>query len=136
MLTFIKIVVATYFIAINLYGFLLINLQKKQETNASNSFTESSELQNKNSKAEEQKSMPNSENSTTKKQHSKQITDGKLLITGMLGGATGIYVGMFVYKHRLTNLALMVFIPVFIAINVYFLIYGFCNNFWVVTSEI
>lgn len=47
------------------------------------------------------------------------ISDFKLLITGALGGATGIFVFMFIFKYRLKSLLMMVLMPIFIALNVY-----------------
>ena len=47
------------------------------------------------------------------------VKDGKVFFTGVIGGALGIYIAMFVYKYRLTSLALMVFMPVFIAATVF-----------------
>ncbi len=102
MLVFIKIIVLVYFVAVNVYGFLLIHLQKKA----------------------------NQENSE------KQVSDGKLFVAGALGGATGIYVAMFVFKYRLSSLFLMVMMPVLITINVYVLIFGFYNDFWLIEREL
>ena len=42
------------------------------------------------------------QNSTTK------IKDGKLIISGMLGGALGVYLAMFILSYRLNSLFLMV----------------------------
>ncbi len=56
------------------------------------------------------------------------IGDSKLLLTGLLGGATGIYIFMFIFKYRLKSLFLMVFIPVFIAVNVFTVIWLLQGN--------
>lgn len=102
MLIFVKITVLVYFIAINVYGFILIYAQRKSHEECSE----------------------------------KSVSDGKLFVAGALGGATGVYIAMFVFKYRLTSLFLMVSMPVLITLNFYILIFGFCNDFWLIDNEL
>lgn len=102
MLIFIKVVVIVYFLAVNVYGFLLIMFQKKSEEECTE----------------------------------RTVSDGKLFVAGALGGATGVYVAMFVFKYRLSSLFLMVMMPVLITINVYIIVFGFMNDFWLIDNEI
>ena len=82
-----------YFLAINLYGILMLHFQKKAREEG------------------------DEENIT--------ISDTKLMLAGLLGGATGIFIFMFIFKYRLKSLFMMVLMPVFIALNIYLLIMAF-----------
>jgi uncharacterized membrane protein YsdA (DUF1294 family) len=98
MLTLMRILIITYILAINVYGFILLAFQKKQSADDETS----------------------------------KIKDGKILISGLLGGAIGIYVAMFVTKHKLHSLLFMIIIPLLIVINVYVIVVGFTWDFGVV----
>lgn len=47
------------------------------------------------------------------------ITDTRLFLIGLLGGATGIFVFTFIFKYRIKSIMLMVFMPVLIALTAY-----------------
>ncbi len=95
MVLLVKIVLAVYVIAVNVYAFFLIKTKHAED--------------------DEDKSY-----------------DGKFFITGILGGALGIYVSMFIYKYRLQSLFLMTIMPVLIAVNIYVIIKLFLNNFGII----
>lgn len=134
-ITLIQVLAISYFLAINVYGFILINFQRKNQTEKSKeiSLLNTSEQTDEEEKDfQENISQTNNDNKTSRQAvQVKKISDFKLFTTGILGGALGIYVAMFVYKYRLSNFFLMVFIPVFIALNVYLITSGFLNGFWI-----
>lgn len=97
MLILLKILVIVYYVAVNVYSFMLLNSQKKNEEEG----------------------------------NCNKIRDGNLFVTAILGGALGIYLGAFVLRFRTRSLFLMVFMPVIVVINLFFIIAGFANEFWV-----
>ena len=65
-----------------------------------------------------------------------KIRDGNLFVTAILGGALGIYVGAFILKFRTKSLFIMVFMPVIVVINLFLIIMGFVNDFWVFSGTL
>jgi uncharacterized membrane protein YsdA (DUF1294 family) len=54
---------------------------------------------------------------------------GKLCITGLLGGAITLYVCMFLYKYKRSDLLLMVLMPILGVLNVYLWVLLFRSGF-------
>ena len=135
MLSFLQVVMLAYFLGINVYGFILVNIQRKK-LQSTNLEKEVHALLNKQEQTEE--SHAENENCLIndkpkqKDIHKKKIRDWKLFFSGILGGATGIYIAMFIYKYRLNNFFLMVIMPVFIAINLYAIFLAFSGNLFVI----
>ena len=57
------------------------------------------------------------------------MRDSKLITTAVLGGATGIFVSIFVLKYRLQSMLLMVAMPVIIFLNAYMVISFYSGGF-------
>lgn len=51
--------------------------------------------------------------------------DGKLMLAAILGGASAIYIAMFAMRFRLSNLLLMIALPVLAVLNLYCFFLGF-----------
>ena len=128
-LTLSQIIIIAYFLAINVYGFILINFQQKTTVLATNTPKEDfTQLQI------EDLSPTKTEKKAIKTKNT-EISNLKIFITSALGGARGIYIAMFIYKHKLSNFFFMVIIPIFIALSVYILVMSFINNFWIITQN-
>ena len=87
---FFYILLIVYIIAINLYGILMLNFQKRAREEGD--------------------------------EENIGVSDTKLILAGLLGGATGIFVFMFILKYRLKSLVMMIIMPLLIALNIYALI--------------
>lgn len=84
------VVIAVYYLAINIYGIVILKIQKKARTE--------------------------------ERPYDETLSDGKIFLTAILGGALGIFIGMCAMKYRLKSLILMVFLPVIIAVNIYIVV--------------
>ena len=105
------ILLIAYILAVNFYAFLLVkSLRDKDREN---------ELQ--------QQAAPLSEQTNTPKKEEKFL--GKLIITGALGGAITIYVCMFLFKWRRSDLLLMILMPLLGVLNIYLWILLFRSGF-------
>lgn len=52
-------------------------------------------------------------------------SDGKLILSAFMGGAIAIYISMFLMRFRLSNLLLMILLPLVAVLNVYCFYLGF-----------
>jgi uncharacterized membrane protein YsdA (DUF1294 family) len=53
------------------------------------------------------------------------VSDGKLLLAALLGGALGEYITMFIARYKLKNMLFMIALPVIAVFNVWFAIFAF-----------
>lgn len=113
------ILLIAYILSVNFYAFLLVKTLRDQER------------QEGQPKPMQQDATPN-DSSQPSPITSRKGTDrpiGKLLLTGALGGAITIYVCMFLFKYRQTDLWLMILTPVFGVLNVYLFFLLFRSGF-------
>ena len=113
------IMLVAYILAINFYAFLLVkSLRDKEKQN---------EIKKQAAPISEfTQDVPNGV-SASSPQGDKFI--GKLLITGLLGGAIAIYACTFIFKFQRSNLLLMVLMPLLGVLNVYLFVLMFRSGF-------
>ena len=98
-----------YILSINFYAFLLVKSLRDKER--------------------EQETLRQAEPISTPTPPVLEKFVSKLCITGALGGAIAIYVCMFVFKFQRSNLLLMVLMPIFGVLNIYFWVLLFRSGF-------
>lgn len=119
------VLLIVYILSVNFYAFLLVKSLKDKE--------KAEEIR----RLEEQSSFPllNVQNTTSAKpiqspnEKTADKSMSKLFITGLLGGAITIYVCMFIYKYKRSELLLMVLMPLLGILNIYFWILMFKSGF-------
>ena len=57
-----------------------------------------------------------------------KVSNGRLILSALLGGALGIYLFMFIFKYKRKNILLMTLLPILIALNIYLIILLFRNG--------
>ena len=116
------ILLISYIAAINFYAFLLVKTLAAKEREA--------ELNRQASPLIHSAQDPqDSHNPTPTPQAPPQKMIGKLCIAGALGGAITIYVCMFIFKYRRSDLLLMVLMPILGVLNVYVWVLLFRSGF-------
>lgn len=119
------ILLIAYILAINFYAFLLVKTLSKQERDAQ-AYRQAQPLIS----STDNETAPPIEPLTTQVNTEKpQKYVGKLCIAGALGGAIAIYVSMFIFKFRLSDLFLMVIMPLLGVLNIYIWVLLFRSGF-------
>lgn len=116
------VLLVAYILAINFYAFLQIKTLRDKDRQ-SEFQCQSPPFHTDNENATEQ--TANAQNT----QKPPEKTAGKLLITGLLGGAITLYVCMFIFKYKRSDLLLMVLMPLLGVLNIYFWVLLFRSGF-------
>ncbi len=104
------VLLVAYIVSINFYAFLLVKTLREKE---------------KEREVEEQ-----AEPLTQVSQNRPPERNlGKLCVTGLLGGAITIYASMFIFKYKRSDMLLMILMPLFGVLNIYFFILLFKSGF-------
>ena len=118
------ILLIAYIAAINFYAFLFVKTLAAKEREAELYRQASPLIDFK----QDEKDNKDSQNALPAPQTPQRMI-GKLCITGALGGAITIYVCMFIFKYRRSDLLLMVLMPILGVLNVYIWVILFRSGF-------
>ncbi len=119
------ILLIAYIFAINFYAFLLVKTLAAKEREAELNLQASPLIDFK----QDPRNAQNTQNASPVPQTPPQRMIGKLCIAGALGGAITIYVCMFIFKYRRSDLLLMVLMPILGVLNVYLWVILFRSGF-------
>ena len=118
------ILLIAYILAVNFYAYLLVKgMRDKEKERSANSESLSA---TQSSPATVHKENATRENATPT---TNEKVASKLCITGALGGAITIYVCMFLFKYKRSDLLLMVVMPLLGVLNVYLWVLLFRSGF-------
>ena len=109
------ILLVAYILSVNFYAFLLVKGLRDKEREQENQ--------------PNQPTLSNQENQPNTQKNPPEKIMSKLFITGLLGGAITIYVCMFIFKWKRSELLLMVAMPLLAVLNVYVWVLLFRNGF-------
>ena len=104
------VLLVAYILAVNFYAFLLVKTLHNEEQERTQGQDDSPSIH---------PSLP----PTTER------PNGKLFLTGFLGGAITVYACMFIFKYKRTDLLLMLLMPLFAVLNVYVWVMLFRSGF-------
>lgn len=122
------ILLIAYIAAINFYAFLFVKTLAAKEREAE-LYRQASPLIDFKQDTENPQNGHNGQNAMPTPQTPPQRMIGKLCIAGALGGAITIYVCMFIFKYRRSDLLLMVLMPILGVLNVYLWVILFRSGF-------
>ncbi len=105
------VLLVAYILAVNFYAFLLVKGLRDKEREAERGALEAPAV------AEPAPTRP------------PDKVNGKLFVTGLLGGAITVYVCMFLLKYKRSDLLLMVAMPLLGVLNVYLWVLLFRSGF-------
>lgn len=125
------VLVIAYIIAINFYAFLQIKSMRDKELEDELKAEMKRQAVTPEALPEAGNSLPDTHagNNATPDSQKPQRNLGKLFITAALGGAITIYVCMFIFKYKRSDLLLMVLMPLLGVLNVYFWVILFRSGF-------
>ena len=103
------ILLIAYILAVNFYAFLLVKSLRDEERN--------------------EETARQDDSLSPQPTPSPKRYIGKLLITGLLGGAITIYACIFIFKWKRTELLLMLVMPLIGVLNIYLWVLLFRSGF-------